>query len=182
VLDVFLLEAPEPMSARRPDVPAALDALVARMLAKSPDQRPDAAEVAQALAAIGRGGARGKEPRDDGPWRWPGSLERACSRPRPWCCSRAEAARIAIPGVTAEPPRAESTPHDAATSSAGSVAPIDTPPAVATTPPSSGPPAPAARAGARRSITSPGVKRGPEAPAGELDVRHPALEGDDGRG
>jgi len=50
-------EQPVPSLRRvRPDAPPALEALVARMLAKSPADRPSMQEIADALAAIGAGG------------------------------------------------------------------------------------------------------------------------------
>jgi serine/threonine-protein kinase len=56
-------DAPPSLRARRPEVPAALDALVLRMLEKEPSRRPSAGEVRNALAAFtgalpatGRGG------------------------------------------------------------------------------------------------------------------------------
>ena len=45
-------EPPRPLRAARPDAPAAVEALIARMLAKDPAQRPDAAAVARELAAL----------------------------------------------------------------------------------------------------------------------------------
>ncbi len=54
VLGKVLLEEPPRVRDLRPSVPAALDDLVARMLAKNPDHRPaNAAEVAAALSALG---------------------------------------------------------------------------------------------------------------------------------
>jgi len=53
VLSQHLHRVPEPLAARRPGVPAALDALVAELLAKRPDDRPrDARQVRARLAAI----------------------------------------------------------------------------------------------------------------------------------
>src|SRR6185369_9537945 len=53
LLRVVLEDAPR-LSSERDDIPPALDALVARMLAKSPDDRPDdAADVAEQLEALG---------------------------------------------------------------------------------------------------------------------------------
>ncbi|WP_052462649.1 serine/threonine-protein kinase [Nigerium massiliense] len=43
---------PPRMSSRRPDVPAALDALVARLLSKNPAERPDANKAADEFARI----------------------------------------------------------------------------------------------------------------------------------
>ena len=48
-----LTEPPPSVRALRPDVPADVDALVARMLAKAPSERPDAAAVVVALAGLG---------------------------------------------------------------------------------------------------------------------------------
>ncbi|WP_437308265.1 serine/threonine-protein kinase [Sorangium sp. So ce388] len=54
VLAKILLEEVPRAVALRPGIPPALDALCARLLAKSPDARPrDGAEVAEALAAMG---------------------------------------------------------------------------------------------------------------------------------
>ena len=54
VLAKVLLEQVPRVRELRPDVPQALDALCARMMAKEPDERPrDGAEVAAALAAMG---------------------------------------------------------------------------------------------------------------------------------
>lgn len=54
---------PAPASSLNPHVPARLDALMARMLAKDPPQRPKAAEVERTLAAIFRDASRnGAEP------------------------------------------------------------------------------------------------------------------------
>lgn len=51
VIDAHANKAPQPMSVRRPDIPKALDALVMRMLAKRPDDRPASADdVVQALS------------------------------------------------------------------------------------------------------------------------------------
>jgi serine/threonine-protein kinase len=52
VLAAHLYETPEPLSARRPDVPADLEAVVLRCLAKEPSSRfPDAGSLEAALAA-----------------------------------------------------------------------------------------------------------------------------------
>ncbi|WP_406453236.1 protein kinase [Streptomyces sp. NBC_00876] len=62
VLAQHLGDIPEPPSARRPDLAgfAGLDALILRLLAKEPDDRPkDAAEVAALLRAAAAGGATG---------------------------------------------------------------------------------------------------------------------------
>ena len=45
MLAAHLTEAPAPLAARRPDVPSALGALVMRLLAKRPDDRPPSAEA-----------------------------------------------------------------------------------------------------------------------------------------
>jgi tetratricopeptide (TPR) repeat protein len=45
-------EDPQPLRAARPDAPEVVEDLVRRMLAKSPESRPDAATVARELAAI----------------------------------------------------------------------------------------------------------------------------------
>ena len=45
-------EEPKPLREARPDVPEAASALVARMLVKDPEQRPDAATVARELASL----------------------------------------------------------------------------------------------------------------------------------
>jgi tetratricopeptide (TPR) repeat protein len=45
-------EAPRPLRERRPGVPEALESLLARMLAKDPGERPDAATVAREIATI----------------------------------------------------------------------------------------------------------------------------------
>ena len=48
-----LVETPQPVSALRRDVPAEFDHLIARLLEKEPDHRPDSAsEVVRALADI----------------------------------------------------------------------------------------------------------------------------------
>jgi serine/threonine-protein kinase len=53
VLSAHLAETPEPLGARRPDVPAALATLVMRCLAKRPEDRPtDAGAVRDALTAV----------------------------------------------------------------------------------------------------------------------------------
>src|SRR5262249_45829626 len=55
VIMAHIDQEPPPVTQFRPEVPPDLAALVARMLAKSPDQRPQSPkEVADALAAIGR--------------------------------------------------------------------------------------------------------------------------------
>ncbi|WP_437596010.1 protein kinase [Sorangium sp. So ce590] len=63
----LLLEAPPRATDLRPEVPEALDALLARMLAKDPSGRPeDGAAVARcldALGALGAGGAPSRLPR-----------------------------------------------------------------------------------------------------------------------
>ncbi len=53
VLRSHLEEKPRPLSELRNDVPAGLDALVLRCLAKAPDKRPSAAEVVTALRQAG---------------------------------------------------------------------------------------------------------------------------------
>lgn len=50
------LNTPAPLISLRPEVPAALDALVLRMLEKDASQRPTATQVAQALQEMERGG------------------------------------------------------------------------------------------------------------------------------
>ena len=58
VLSAHLAETPEPLTARRPEVPAALAALVMQCLAKHPDDRPaDAGLVRDALAGVTTPGA-----------------------------------------------------------------------------------------------------------------------------
>src|SRR5262249_5882651 len=53
-----IMEPPRPLSSRVPEGPPELDALVSRLLAKKPGDRPaSAAEVADALERIGRSGA-----------------------------------------------------------------------------------------------------------------------------
>jgi len=55
MLSMLLLHNPPRIAELRPDVPAELDALVLRLLAKEPDKRPDSAtEVQQALVRIGK--------------------------------------------------------------------------------------------------------------------------------
>jgi tetratricopeptide (TPR) repeat protein len=57
VLAKLLLQETPRVRQRRPDVPAELDDLVARMMAKDPEQRPEsAAEVGEVLAALHLGG------------------------------------------------------------------------------------------------------------------------------
>jgi hypothetical protein len=56
VLHAIAERAPLPPARLNPEVPAALDALVLRMLAKEAGLRPTAAEVAQALAALSEAG------------------------------------------------------------------------------------------------------------------------------
>jgi hypothetical protein len=53
VIAAHIAASPPTVSARRPDTPAALVALVDRMLAKEPAKRPTATEVAAVLARIG---------------------------------------------------------------------------------------------------------------------------------
>jgi hypothetical protein len=54
LLAKLVLDDPPPLSARCPEVPPALDALVMHMLAKAPEARPaDGAAVAEALRALG---------------------------------------------------------------------------------------------------------------------------------
>ena len=50
-----LTDTPPRLTERRPDLPPELDALVARMLAKEPAERPTASEVADALAHLAAG-------------------------------------------------------------------------------------------------------------------------------
>lgn len=58
ILAKVLLDEPAPLCALRPDVPAALEALVARMLAKDAEQRPaDGRAVVLALEALAEGEA-----------------------------------------------------------------------------------------------------------------------------
>jgi serine/threonine protein kinase len=49
VLEAHVSSAPEPPSARRPELPAWLDGVVLALLAKEPDDRPDLPTVARAL-------------------------------------------------------------------------------------------------------------------------------------
>src|SRR5207249_61128 len=54
-LDAHRYREPEPVRRRRPEVPAALAAVVAKMMAKQPaDRYQTAAEVAQALEAVAK--------------------------------------------------------------------------------------------------------------------------------
>jgi hypothetical protein len=63
LLAAHLSEAPEPISALRPEVPQALAELVMRCLEKDPARRPQAAaEVLQYLDAVAAGGSRIVEP------------------------------------------------------------------------------------------------------------------------
>ena len=64
VLQNITGQAPQPPSRRNPDVPATLEGLVLRMLAKDPRLRPAAAEVEAALAelAVGAVGGTGARP------------------------------------------------------------------------------------------------------------------------
>jgi hypothetical protein len=56
MLAAHLYEEPEPLSARRPGVPADLEAVVFRCLAKAPERRfPDVDTLDRALAATGKG-------------------------------------------------------------------------------------------------------------------------------
>ncbi len=55
-LHSITLNTPAPLISLRPEAPAALDALVLRMLEKDASQRPTATQVAQALQEIERGG------------------------------------------------------------------------------------------------------------------------------
>ena len=58
VIAAHLYEKPEPPSRHRPDVPADLEAVVLRCLAKDPDARyPDAKSLNAALASCGAAGA-----------------------------------------------------------------------------------------------------------------------------
>ncbi len=54
-LHSITLKTPPPLSSMRPETPAALDALILRMLEKDANQRPTAAEVVQTLHEIERG-------------------------------------------------------------------------------------------------------------------------------
>ena len=68
VLGKVLLEQPPPARELRPEVPAALEALIAAMLRKDPEGRPrDAAEVARALAAVEETAAPPEPPRPSEP-------------------------------------------------------------------------------------------------------------------
>ncbi len=63
IIVAHLQDPPPPLESLRPDVPPGLAALVARMLAKDPDQRPQTPkEVAEALAPYGKAGAGRAEP------------------------------------------------------------------------------------------------------------------------
>jgi serine/threonine-protein kinase len=56
LLAAHVMEPPPPLAVRRADVPAGLEALIARLLAKSPAERPaDASEVLTALDALAVG-------------------------------------------------------------------------------------------------------------------------------
>ena len=57
LIAAHLYEAPEPLSRRRPDVPADLEAVVLRCLAKDPNARfPDAESLNAALSSCGAAG------------------------------------------------------------------------------------------------------------------------------
>jgi serine/threonine protein kinase len=51
VVAMHLTESPRPLSALRPELPAALEAVVAQAMAKDPDQRPQVAALGRRLAA-----------------------------------------------------------------------------------------------------------------------------------
>jgi predicted ATPase len=55
VLDAILSQAPLPPCRLNPELPAALESLIQRMLEKDPHRRPTAAEVGAALAVLSRG-------------------------------------------------------------------------------------------------------------------------------
>lgn len=57
VLTALAVDTPQPLTKRNPEVPSALSDLVARLLAKRPEDRPpSAAAVADCLRAIVPGG------------------------------------------------------------------------------------------------------------------------------
>ncbi len=85
-------DAPPPLVGHRPDVPAPLAALVGRLLAKSPDDRPATpGEAARELAPFAEGAAllpllaeaqgRGRPPRDSTPLRPAGSVTPTVAAP-----------------------------------------------------------------------------------------------------
>jgi tetratricopeptide (TPR) repeat protein len=71
VLTAILLEEPVPLSGLNPSIPAALENLVHRMLAKDPELRPTAVEVEEELAVLAVG-----EPRASAFQRTPAIAER----------------------------------------------------------------------------------------------------------
>ena len=85
-------EAPIPLSTARPDAPAALAAVVDRMMAKAPEERyPSAAEVAAALAPFtraARGTGRPAHAAFSSPGRRPPSSWACSPRPPSSCASR----------------------------------------------------------------------------------------------
>jgi serine/threonine protein kinase len=89
VLERHLNVAPQPLSAQVPEIPAELDALVLRLLAKTPDERPgSAAAVRDAVVAARRASWQPPSERSTRRvrvacryWRWPAS--RASAR-RAW--------------------------------------------------------------------------------------------------
>jgi TolB-like protein/Flp pilus assembly protein TadD len=64
-LHAITLQTPAPPQQWQPDLPAALNELLLRMLAKEASKRPTASEVAQALQAIERGGDAATRRRGD---------------------------------------------------------------------------------------------------------------------
>jgi serine/threonine-protein kinase len=57
MIAAHLYEVPEPLSRRRPDVPADLEAVILRCLAKEPNARfPDAESLDAALSSCGAAG------------------------------------------------------------------------------------------------------------------------------
>lgn len=65
-LHAITLQTPPPLTQLKPELPAALDALISRMLSKDASLRPTANEVAQALQNIERQGDSGRLPSSEG--------------------------------------------------------------------------------------------------------------------
>ncbi|POX38252.1 serine/threonine protein kinase [Streptomyces sp. Ru73] len=176
VLHRHLYEQPVPVRQLRPDVPAELEALVLRLLAKDPEHRPaDAQEVYQALAPLlpragaGREDGTGAEAAGGLPLPVaPMDPTRPFLLPHaPWPGRAAQPAGAARPAVTAVPVPAagpDGTPGEA----------------YLLAPPASTPPAPAPLAAAQAASAAPGpVPPGaaPPPPAPGVPVPVPVVPG-----